>query len=157
MEHGQRLVFCHVDLVQNPEAPLSCTLADGSLSKDNLPVLQSIRADQRRGIYIDIEGYIPGRSSECCGQILCQHVFSRRLGSRQQNIFTAQQRGGRSLPNLFSIIQKPRLRNTPSSGRVRRIRVMERTDFFQQHRVHTLLFQLHPHIHQTASLYLCLF
>ena len=104
VEDGQGLVLGHVHLVQHPEAPQPGALGDGALPEHHLPVLQGVRPHQGGRVHIHVHGHVPAGPAEGGGQVLGQHVLARGLGAGQQQVLSAQEGGGRPLPDLFSVI-----------------------------------------------------
>ena len=84
MQHRQRFVPGHIDLVQDTEASLLGTLIDRTGTESYLTVLKSIRTYHQAGIHVNMKRNIPERPPESRRQILCQHVFAGRLGAYQE-------------------------------------------------------------------------
>ena len=69
MQHGQSFVFRHVDFVQNGEATVLHALIDRAGTEPHLPVFKCVHADEAGGVHVDVEGNVPGRTAEHCGQV----------------------------------------------------------------------------------------
>ena len=106
MEHGQGLIFGHIYLVQYAKAPQAGTLAHRSLPEHHLALLQCVRPDKGSRVDIHIHRHVPHGTPKGGGQIFRQHVFSRGLGAGEEQVFPAQQSGGRGLPYLPAVVQQ---------------------------------------------------
>ena len=151
VEHGQRLVFGHVHLVQHAEAAQTGAAAHRPFPKLHLSVLQRIGADERRRIHVHIHGHVPHRTAEHRRQILRQHVFAGSLGTGQEQMLPAQQRSRRALPDLPTVIQVAGLGDALRRLLRRRMRLTEPPDLLQQCRIHAFRLQLLKNVHICAS------
>ena len=102
VKNTDRIVFRHVDLIENTKAAFLGTAVNAALPECDLLVLERIGSDQLGTSRIYMEGNVVRRSSENVRQCLRQHIFSRCLFAGQQQIFALQKRGNRHLQNLFS-------------------------------------------------------
>ena len=102
VKNTDRIVFRHVDLIENTKTAFLCTAVNAAFPECDLLVLERICSDQLGASCVYMEGNVVRRSSENIRQCLCQHVFSRCLLAGQQQIFALQQRGNCHLQNLFS-------------------------------------------------------
>ena len=84
MQYRQGLVFRHVNLVQDAEAAVFRALIDGAGTELYLSVFERVHADKTRSVHVDVEGNVPGRTAEHCGQVFRQDVFSGSLSANQQ-------------------------------------------------------------------------
>ena len=91
MENGNRVVFCHVDLIQYPEAAVLGALVNASLAQLYLVIPESVRPDQLRAAGVHMKRYIICGPSEYIRQILRQNILACRLGACQQKILPLQQ------------------------------------------------------------------
>ena len=56
----------------------------------------------RYRVHIDVHRDIPQGAAEHRRQILRQHIFTRGLGAREQQVLPAEQSGDRALPDLLT-------------------------------------------------------
>ena len=108
MQNRQRLVFRHVDLVQNAEAAIARAEIDRAGTEGHLSVFKGIHADEACRVHIHMEGHIPAGARKDLRQIFREHIFARGLAAGEQQIFSAQNGGDSGLPDLFSVIVIPR-------------------------------------------------
>ena len=111
VEHSQRFVFRHVDLIQHAEAAQFRALVDGALAQGDGAVGKGVRTQQGGGVGVDVEGHIPAGTGEGGGQIFRQDVFAGGLGADQQQVLAAQQGRGRLFPDILAVIEIPGLGN----------------------------------------------
>ena len=78
MKDRDRIVLCHIDLIQNTEATILGTLIDAALSEADFIVYKGIRSDQVSAVCIDMERYIINRTAKSICQIFCQDIFSHQ-------------------------------------------------------------------------------
>ena len=97
VEHGQRLVLCHVDLIEHAEAAALSAAVDRARAERDLTALEGVHADEGGRVHVHMEGDIPCRAAEGGGQIFRQHVFARGLAAGEQQVLPAEQ-GGQCLP-----------------------------------------------------------
>ena len=119
VEDSQRLVLCHVDLIQHAKAAALSTAVDR--------------------VHIHMERDIPCRAAKGGGQILRQHIFAGGLAAGQQQVLAAEQGGQCLLPDVFSIVSKGRLRHTGSQSLGQRVDGTIFIDGQQQIRADALL------------------
>ena len=141
MQHGQSFVFRHVDLVQNGEATVLHALIDRAGTEPHLPVFKRVHADEAGGVHVDVEGNVPGRTAEHCGQVFRQDVFAGGLPAGQQQVFATQQGCGGLFPDVLSVIVIEGHRNPVPQGIRQRIRLPKGSEFPQQLRVDVFIFQ----------------
>ncbi len=108
VQHGQGLVLRHVYLVEHAEAAERGALCDGAGAEADRAVLEGVRAYERGRIRIYVEAHVPARTPEGRGEALGQHVLAGGLGADEQQVFPAEQGGGRLLPDFLAVILKPR-------------------------------------------------
>ena len=80
MKDRDRIVLCHIDLIQNTEATILGTLIDAALSEADFIVYKGIRSDQVSAVCIDMERYIINRAAKSICQIFCQDIFPVAFG-----------------------------------------------------------------------------
>ena len=107
MEHRQGLIFRHVDFVQHAEAAGLGAGIHRPGSELHLTVPESIRAHQRPGIGVHMQGNVPHGPLKQSRQILGQHVFARGLAARQQQVLPGQHRSEHLLPDLNAVVGIP--------------------------------------------------
>ena len=139
MEHGKRLVFRHVDLVQNAETAVFRTLIYGAVAKGYLPVLKGVCSDQGGRVGIQIKRNIPLGPTENGGKVFCQNVFARGLGTHKEQILPGKQGGQSLFPYILSVIMVFRCGNTPGHFPTDRVRLTKIFDFFNNLSVDSLL------------------
>ena len=108
MQDGQRLVFGHVDLVQNAEAAALGAAVDRAGAELDLSALEGVHADEGRRVHIDVERDVPRGASEGCGEVFGQHILAGGLAARQQQVFAAEQGGQRLFPHLSAVVDEGR-------------------------------------------------
>ena len=104
VQYRQRLVFCHVDLIQNAKAAESCALVDGAGAEAHLPIFKGVHSDQSCGVHIHMKGNVPGRAAKHHCQVFCQDIFAGSLSASKQQVLTTQQGGSGILPDVFPVI-----------------------------------------------------
>ena len=71
MQHGDRIIFCHIDLIKNAETTPDCAVIHRTCPKLHFVVAEGVRANQRTAVHIYMERNIPGRPAENVSQIFC--------------------------------------------------------------------------------------
>ena len=112
VQHRQRLVLRHVDLVEHREAAVFTREVDRPRFEHDPTSIEAVRPDHRRRIHPHMEGHIPHRALKQRRQILAEDVLARRLRPRQQQISPAEKRRDRRLPDLPAIIRTLRRRDS---------------------------------------------
>ena len=118
VEHRQRLVLGHVDLIQHAEAAGLRTLVDGALPQLYGAVFKGVRAQQGGGVCVDVEGHVPAGAAEHGGQVFRQHILASGLGAYQQQVLSAEDGGDGLLPDVLSIIEIPGIGDPAPQGLV---------------------------------------
>ena len=139
MQHGQRLVLGHVDLVQHAKAAALGAAIYRSGAELHPSVDKGVHADEGGRVHVHMERDVPRGAAEGGGEVLGQHVLAGGLAARQQQVFAAEQGGQRLLPHLFAVVGKGRGRD---AGPQRSVQRMGGTIFLyrrKQGRVHALL------------------
>ena len=108
MQHGQRFVFGHVDLVQHTKAAALGAAVYRAGPEHHLTVRKSVHADEGRRIHVHMEGDVPRRTAKGGGKVFRQHVFAGGFSACQQQVFAAEQRRQRLLPHLLAVVGKGR-------------------------------------------------
>ena len=103
MKYGYRVIFRHIDLVQDSEAAIFRTLINTSFAKLYLIVDKCICSDQITAVGIYMKGYIIRRSAENIGKIFCQDIFSCCLRTCQKQIFAPEKACNSHLQDILSI------------------------------------------------------
>ncbi|MPN02724.1 hypothetical protein SDC9_149940 [bioreactor metagenome] len=104
VEHGQRLVFRHIDLIQNAESSLQRAAGDGPMAQGDLASGEGIRPDQRGRVGVDIERHVPLGTAKQSGEVFRQIVLAGGLGAHQQQMLPAQKGRDRLLPHVPPIV-----------------------------------------------------
>ena len=104
MQHRQRLVFGHVDLVQHAKAAALCAAVHRPGTEHHLPARKGIHADEGGGIHVYMKGDVPRGAAKSGGKVFCQHVFA----AGQQQVFAAEDGRQRLFPHLFAVVGKGR-------------------------------------------------
>ena len=76
MKNGNCIVLCHIDLVEDSETTVFCTLIDSSFAKLNFIVHESVCAYQISAVCIYVKGNIVCGTVENICQVLCKDIFS---------------------------------------------------------------------------------
>ena len=76
MENGNCIVLCHINLVEDSETTVFCTLIDSSFAKLNFIVHESVCAYQISAVCIYMKGNIVRGAVENICQVLCKDIFS---------------------------------------------------------------------------------
>ena len=139
VEDSQRLVLCHVDLIQHAKAAALSTAVDRAGPEFDGTALKGVHADEGGRVHIHMERDIPCRAAKGGGQILRQHIFAGGLAAGQQQVLAAEQGGQCLLPDIFSIVSKGRLRHTGSQSLGQRVGGTIFIDGQQQIRADALL------------------
>ena len=121
MQDGQRLVFGHVDLVQNAEAAALGAAVDRAGAELDLSALEGVHADEGRRLHIAVERDVPRGASEGGGEVFGQHVLAGGLAARQQQVFAAEQGGQRLLPHLSAVVDEGRGGDAGAQGLRQRV------------------------------------
>ena len=108
VQHRQRLVFGHVDLVQHAEAAALCAAVHRPGTEHHLPARKGIHADEGGGVHVYMKGDVPRGAAKGGGKIFCQHVFAGGLSAGQQQVFAAEDSRQRLFPHLFAVVDKSR-------------------------------------------------
>ena len=103
MKDRDRIVLCHIDLIQNTEATILGTLIDAPFSEADFIVYKGIRSDQVSAVCIDMERYIVNRAAKSICQIFCQDIFSRGLWACKKKIFSFQKSCNGHFQDFFSV------------------------------------------------------
>ena len=141
MQHGQRLIFCHVDLVKHAEAAVLCAEIYRAGAEADLAAFKRIHADETGCVHVDVERYVPRGAGKGLRKILCQHIFACGLAAGKQQVFSAQNGGDRLFPYVLSVIVIPRLRHTVFKRLRRGILRAERLNAVQKIGAEPLLLQ----------------
>ena len=104
MEHGERFVLCHVYLVEHAEAALHGALVYRPAAQRHLAVFESVGADERGGVRVEVERNVPLRALEHGGKVLGQNVFAGGLRPDQQQVCAREYGGYRLAPDLAAVI-----------------------------------------------------
>ena len=108
VQHRQRLVFGHVDLVQHAEAAALCAAVHRPGTEHHLPARKGIHADQGGGIHVYMKRDVPCGAAKGGGKVFCQHVFAGGLAAGQQQVFAAEDGRQCLLPHLLAVVDKGR-------------------------------------------------
>ena len=103
VKHRNRIIFRHVDLIQNTEAAFLCTLVNASLAQLHLVIHEGICSDQVAAVCVHMERHVIHRSSKNIRQVLCQNILTSCLRSCQKQILLLQHRCHGHLQGFFSI------------------------------------------------------
>ena len=148
MQHGDCIVLCHINLIQYTKSTVLRALVDASFSQFHLIVFKGIGSDQIAASGIDMERNIIGRSSEDPGKVLCQDVFSCRLGTGEQEVFFLQQGSDSHLQNLGSVKWHHGFCHPVFYFLFHRVLISEFFYGVDQLRMNLLLFQICSYIHR---------
>ena len=152
MEHRQRLVLGHVDLVQHAEAAHLRTLVDGALPQRHGAVFKGVRAQQGGGVRVDVEGHVPAGAAEHGGQVFRQHVLAGGLGAHQQQVLPAQQSRQGLFPDLLAVIEIAGLRNPAAQALFRGEAAPESFYFLYNCGIDSFLPQIVQHVQHCGTL-----
>ena len=132
MQHGNSIIFRHIDLIQDTKASMLGTSVNTTLPKFYLIVLKSIRTDQISAVSIHMKGYIVDGSAENISKILCQYIFASGLRSCEKKIFPLKKGSHGHFKGFFSIEMDRRLLHTPNSICSNRVFFSEFQNLFDQ-------------------------
>ena len=118
MKHRDRVVFCHVDLIEHAEPAVLRRKRDGAAAQPHLAAGEGVGADEHAavGIHMERSGEHRAREEPC--EVVRKNVLARRLSAREQEILPLQQRGDRRIEHLFADESNHRARNAPLRGRI---------------------------------------
>ena len=111
VQHRQRLVLRHVDLVEHREAAVFTREIDRPRLEHNSTPIEAVRPDHRRRIHPHMEGQVPHRALKQRRQVLAEDVLARRFRPRQQQILPAEKRRDRRLPDFPPVVRTLRRRD----------------------------------------------
>ena len=89
VQHRQRLVFGHVDLVQHAKAAALCAAVHRPGTEHYLPARKGIHADEGGGVHVYMKGDVPCGAAKGGGKVFSQHVFAGGFAAGQQQVFAA--------------------------------------------------------------------
>ena len=104
VQHGQRLVFRHVDLVEHGKAAVLGAERNRAGAEDDLVTVKGIGAQQIGRVGADVKADVPARTAEGRREIFGKDVFAGGLRPGQQQVFPAQQGRQSRLPHVLTII-----------------------------------------------------
>ncbi len=58
MKDRDRIIFCHIDLIQNTKSTVFGTLIDAAFSEADFIIYKGIRSDQISAVCVDMERYM---------------------------------------------------------------------------------------------------
>ena len=112
MENRNRIILCHIDLVQDSESAILGAAVYTSLPKLYLIIYKSICADQIPAVCIYMKGYIINRSSEDPCKVFCQNILSCSLSSCKEKVFALEHRSNPHFQHFSSVKGHIRLGNS---------------------------------------------
>ena len=141
VQHGQRFVFGHVDLIQHTKAAALGAAVYRAGPEHHLTVRKSVHANEGCCIHVHMEGDVPRRTAKGGGKVFGQHVFAGGFSACQQQVFAAEQRRQRLLPHLFAVVGKGRGRDARAQCVRQGMGSAVLLDCFQQSGVYPFLLQ----------------
>ena len=139
VQHGQRLVLGHVDLVQHAKAAALGAAVHRPGAEHHLAVGKGVHADEGGRVHVYMEGDVPRGAAKGGGKIFRQHILAGGLAAGQQQVLAAEQSGQRLLPHLFAVVGKSRGGDAGLQFCRQRVGGTVLLHCFQQGRVHALL------------------
>ena len=118
MKHRDRVVFCHVDLIEHAEPAVLRRKRDGAAAQPHLAAGEGVGADEHAavGIHMERGGEHWAREEPC--EVVRKNVLARCLSAREQEILPLQQCRDRRIEHLFADESNHRARNAPLRGRI---------------------------------------